>query len=122
MTRTAEILQELVRIPSENIPPGGCEQQVQQHIAHFLEALGLHPTLYSLEDVEGLQQHPLYWPHRHYLGRPNLVTKIKGTGGGRSLILSGHIDTVPKGSLPWHKDPFGPRSKATACTGGAHAT
>ncbi|MFN7937870.1 MAG: M20/M25/M40 family metallo-hydrolase [Bryobacteraceae bacterium] len=107
MTRVTEILQQLVRIPSENIPPGGCEQQVQQHIAHFLEALDLHPTLYSLEEVEGLKQHPLYWPHRHYMGRPNLVTKIKGTGGGRSLILSGHIDTVPRGSLPWHKDPFG---------------
>ncbi len=31
--------------------------------------------------------------------RTNLVATMKGTGGGRSLILSGHIDTVPFGKL-----------------------
>lgn len=107
MNRVTEILRGLVRIPSENIPPGGCEQQVQQHIAHFLEGLGLAPMLYSLDEVPGLAQHALYWPHRHYLGRPNLVARMKGAGGGKSLILSGHVDTVPRGSLPWHRDPFG---------------
>ncbi len=30
-------------------------------------------------------------------GRDNLVGVVKGTGGGRSLILNGHIDTVPPG-------------------------
>ena len=29
--------------------------------------------------------------------RTNLVGTLKGTGGGRSLILNGHIDTVPLG-------------------------
>jgi acetylornithine deacetylase len=32
---------------------------------------------------------------------------MAGSGGGRSLLLSGHIDTVPRGSLPWKRDPFG---------------
>jgi acetylornithine deacetylase len=41
-------------------------------------------------------------------GRDNLVGVVKGTGGGRSLIFNGHIDTVPPGdpaawswSDPW---------------------
>ncbi|MBL8175527.1 MAG: M20/M25/M40 family metallo-hydrolase, partial [Bryobacterales bacterium] len=87
--------------------PGGCEQQAQQYVAGFLRGLGLTPAVYALEDVDGLREHPLYWPHRHYMGRPNVSARVKGTGGGRSLILSGHIDTVPRGSLEWHRDPFG---------------
>lgn len=30
-------------------------------------------------------------------GRENLVGVVRGTGGGRSLIFNGHIDTVPPG-------------------------
>jgi acetylornithine deacetylase len=30
----------------------------------------------------------------------------KGLGGGRSLLLSGHIDTVPRGSAEWTRQPF----------------
>ena len=33
----------------------------------------------------------------------------KGASGGRSLLLSGHIDTVPRGTQPWTRDPFGGR-------------
>ena len=45
---------------------------------------------------------------KSYKDRPNLVGVLKGTGGGRSLILNGHIDTVPVGDLSkWHHDPFG---------------
>ena len=29
--------------------------------------------------------------------RPNLVTRIAGTGGGRTLMLNGHLDTKPVG-------------------------
>lgn len=44
----------------------------------------------------------------NYKGRPNVVGTLKGTGGGRSLILNGHIDTVtvePRNQ--WIHDPFG---------------
>ena len=49
----------------------------------------------------------MYWPGRQYAGRPNVAARIPGAGGGRSLILSGHIDTVPAGAEPWTRDPFG---------------
>lgn len=44
----------------------------------------------------------------NYRGRPNVVGTWKGTGGGRSLILNGHVDTVTVGDYDrWDHDPFG---------------
>jgi acetylornithine deacetylase len=43
-----------------------------------------------------------------YAGRPNLVGTFKGTGGGRSLILNGHVDVMPAGDVSqWSCPPFG---------------
>ena len=39
-------------------------------------------------------------------GRPNVVAIVKGTGGGRSIILNGHLDTVGVNGMV---DPFQPR-------------
>lgn len=45
---------------------------------------------------------------KSYKDRPDVIGRIKGTGGGKSLILNGHIDTVPIGELSkWKHDPFG---------------
>ena len=42
-----------------------------------------------------------------YAGRPNVVGVFKGTGGGRSLILNGHIDVMPSGDeSAWSAPPF----------------
>jgi len=105
--RLIEIIRELVRIPSENTPPAGNEKPCQQYVAEFLRNLGVGPVVYDLTVVPGLQQHPLYESGRPYDGRPNVGARRKGSGGGRSLVLSGHIDTVPRGSQPWAHDPFG---------------
>ena len=37
--------------------------------------------------------------------RPNLLGMLKGEGNGKSLMLSGHIDVVQRGSK-WTYDPF----------------
>lgn len=101
------LLQSLVRIPSENTPPAGAERACQEFCAQYLTSNGWAPELYALDTVPGLPAHPLFLPGRDYTNRPNLTATRKGTGGGRSLILSGHIDTVPRGTLPWTVDPFG---------------
>jgi acetylornithine deacetylase len=101
------IIQGLVRIPSQNTAPTGQEQACQVYVADFLKRTGWHPDLYELDDVPGLKEHPFYWPGRNYRNRPNVGARRKGRGGGRSLVLSGHIDTVPKGTQPWTRDAFG---------------
>ncbi len=105
--RLIEIIRDLVRIPSENTPPVGNEEACQRHVAEFLRAQGLDTELYYLDDVPGLKEHPLFYPGREYSHRPNVDARRKGRGGGRSLVLSGHIDTVPRGTQPWNRDPFG---------------
>jgi acetylornithine deacetylase len=105
--RLIEIVQRLVRIPSENMPPVGYENNCQQLLAESLRQLGYSPALYQLQDVPGLLAHPLYAAGREYRDRPNIGVRKPGRGGGRSLLLSGHIDTVPRGSQPWTRDPFG---------------
>ena len=104
--RLVSIVQDLVRLPSVNHPPGGDEERCQHYVASFLTRCGWNPSLYQLRDVPGLADHPLYWPGRDYSARPNLGARLPGASKGRSLVLSGHVDTVPTGALPWTRSPF----------------
>jgi len=101
------ITQQLVQTPSINHPPSGDELQCQMLIFDYLRNMGLDPDIYSLDQVSGLKEHPSYWPQRDYHHRPNVSARIPGRGDGRSLVLSGHIDTVPLGAKEWAHDPFG---------------
>src|SRR5260370_12341809 len=42
-------------------------------------------------------------------GRPSIVAIARGTGGGRSLMLNGHLDTV--GVANYEGDPFEPQTR-----------
>jgi len=107
-TELVGTLQELVRIPSENLPPAGNECACQAYVAACLRQLCLQLDVYDISDVDALPRHPEYYPGRHYEGRPNVNAVLKGSGAGRSLILSGHIDTVPADTpVEWRHPPFG---------------
>ena len=90
-------LSELVHIPSVNHPPLGDEYECQMAVARRWREMGLEPEIYTLDTVPGLLAHPRYFPGRKYDHRPNVLARRKGRGGGKSLLLSGHIDTVPLG-------------------------
>jgi acetylornithine deacetylase/succinyl-diaminopimelate desuccinylase family protein len=40
-------------------------------------------------------------------GHPTTVARLRGRGGGRTLVLNGHIDVVPSGAhAEWKHDPY----------------
>jgi acetylornithine deacetylase len=106
--RLVETISDLVRIPSVNTPPVGTELECQRYVHRRLSGLDLKTEMYELTEAPGFAEHPVYRPGREYQGRPNVSALWKGSGGGKSLLLSGHIDTVPKGSAEWKRDPFQP--------------
>ena len=102
-----DLVQRLVEIPSENTPPGGGEYKAQIFIRRFCGRLPVQCRLVDLKRVRDLPRHPAYMSGRDYAGRPNFIARLKGNGPGRSLLLSGHVDTMPVGDAAWSRDPFG---------------
>jgi acetylornithine deacetylase len=98
--------QELLRIPSRNTPPTGEEAACQRHVAAYLREAGLEVDMYRPDEAPGMVEHAAYWPGRDYTDRPNIHSLQKGAGGGRSLLLTGHVDTVALGDNVWTHGPF----------------
>jgi acetylornithine deacetylase len=82
----------------------GQEAELQQHLAARLRAAGLEVEVWEPDprDVEGMSFVP---PGLRFEGRPQLLARYGGTGGGRSLLFNGHIDVVPAGG-GWNSPPF----------------
>ncbi len=86
---TLELAQRLVRIDSVNpslVPGAAGEAALAHFVAGFLENRGL--------DVELRDALP---------ARPNVMARIAGTGGGPSILLCCHLDTV---SVEGMSEPF----------------
>ena len=77
---TTELLARLVAIDSVNpalVPGGAGEAEIAAFVARWLSGHGLEVTL----------DEPLP-------GRPSVVAVARGSGGGASLMLNAHLDTV----------------------------
>lgn len=99
-----ESVQALVRIPSET----GHEEEAQSFVAGLLSRLGF-AVEQVVTDRRLVEAHPEFvpnpWP---YASRPNVIGRLRGAGGGRSLILNGHTDVVSPAPLAaWTVDPWG---------------
>ncbi len=77
---------DLIRIPSFTTEETPCAEW----LASYLEGHGLAVTLQEIEP-----------------GRKQTIARLRGTGGGRSIMLNGHIDIDPLAS-GWSRDPFTP--------------
>ena len=79
-SETIGLLKDLIRINSVNpsLVPGALgEVEIAEHVGEFMRGIGL---MTRVEEVEP--------------GRPNAVGVLRGTGGGPTLMLNGHTDTV----------------------------
>jgi acetylornithine deacetylase len=97
-------LRDLVRLPSTL----GNEREAQERVLRELRSMGLDAGTYEV-DGGAIATLPGYSPvDWSYQGRPNVGARLAGRGGGRSLVLNGHIDVVP--ATPerlWSVDPWG---------------
>jgi acetylornithine deacetylase/succinyl-diaminopimelate desuccinylase family protein len=87
-----DLLARLVAVDSRNpvLAPGAPgETAIATAVADFLRAAGL--------EVAWVAPQP---------DRPSVVARLRGSGGGRALLLNGHLDTVGFGGIP---DPTTPR-------------
>lgn len=98
-----KLLQSLIRQPSIQ----GNEHGVQQLVVEKLKDLKMDVDCWD-PDISELKKNSFFVSSRpDYKGSPNVVGVLKGTGGGKSIILNGHIDVVPAGDLSqWTDDPF----------------
>ncbi len=97
-------VQELVRIPSQT----GSEGLAQEAVARLMRAHDLDVDVWE-PDITALEPHAeSVTLDRDFAERPNVVGAYRAQGGGRSLILNGHIDTVEVGDrAAWSHDPLG---------------
>lgn len=107
------LLKELIRQPSVN--PYFDEDReymkegdAQRVLKKYLEEMGME-TEFTYPDAQKLAEYegkPGYYADHTFEDRPNLYAVKKGSGEGKSIMLSGHIDVVQRGSK-WTEDPFG---------------
>jgi acetylornithine deacetylase len=103
-----DFLRQMVNIDSSTIDHGlgGREQAIQEWLEPQLKEMGFQTSLFE-PDNEKFKDYPTHSRGHDYTDRPNLVGTLPGTGGGRSLILNGHVDTMPAGDLEkWTYDPW----------------
>ena len=83
------------------------EHAVVDRVAARIEAAGL-PVYRVAHAADRLARLPhAQPPFSSVEGRCSLATRVKGSGGGRSIVLSAHLDVVPEGDRgSWSHDPF----------------
>lgn len=84
----------------------GAEESAQLYYAELLKLLDMKVDIWEPKS-EDMKINPDFMPARDdYTGSPNVVGVLRGTGGGKSMLLNGHVDVVPAGGNDWTDDPW----------------
>ena len=100
---TLRLLQDLVRVPSVT----GDEGAVQEVVGRAFRDQGLDIDEWEAtpEEISSYKDH--VGEQAAYSGRPNVVGVRAGRGGGRSILLNAHVDTVASGDpATWSRGPL----------------
>lgn len=89
-------LRRLISFDTSFIEQGvdGREKEAQEWLEKRMHEWGFETELFEPSN-EHIKNMPDYNPGHNYENRPNLVAIHYGSGGGKSIILNGHMDTVP---------------------------
>jgi len=115
-----ELLQTLIRfdtVAADIAASSGDVAALQRYLADRLGGRGAAVTLEEPE-TGALVGHPFVAEGFSFAGRPQLVARFAGAGGGSTLLLNGHIDVVsvePRDE--WTADPFGGEVRGAAVYG-----
>ena len=108
-----QIVSSLVRFDttSVDLSPGSThrtndEAALQRFVARELDSIRAELDQWEPDPAQ-FADHPMMPPWHHWEDRPLTVGTIRGTGGGRSLVINGHIDVVSAGEHSrWSSPPF----------------
>jgi len=102
--RTIALLQALVRVPSVTNDEG----PVQEIVARAFGERGLDVDTWEATPEEIAPYVDHVGQQTVFAGRTNVAGIRRGAGGGRSILLNAHIDTVENGDpATWLHDPNG---------------
>ena len=87
-----ELLQDLIRIPSENNGVTGYENDVQQYFFSWLKNHDLDAKLTYIEDIPGFDEFPGRLLERNLRNRPIVTARLKGNRPGKTTLLLAHAD------------------------------
>ena len=87
-----DLVSSLIAVPSLD----GAETPAQETVAGWMRAAGLETDVWPI-DLDGIRRHPHYSAEVERTGALGVVGLLEGSGGGRDLLLDGHIDVVPVG-------------------------
>jgi acetylornithine deacetylase len=97
-----EMSMRLINIPSVT----GNEFEIQNEVMRIMADLGMEIDAWepAPEDIKS----PLFAnTNENFERRPVVAGILKGTGGGRSLLINGHVDVVTEQPVErWDTDPF----------------
>jgi succinyl-diaminopimelate desuccinylase len=100
------LLRDLVRFPTAN-PPGN-EAPAARFVERELQAVGMETVMVPYEP--GDERAGVNAGGSGAAGdgpaRAQIVGRARGSDERHGLMLSGHLDVVPPGAVPWTRDPF----------------
>ncbi len=95
------------RLPTADAPVHE-EAALQEHLGERLRRAGAHVEI-AEPDPAIVAGHTMIPEGFSFEGRPQLVARFPGRGGGRTLLFNGHVDVVDvEPRERWLTDPFSP--------------